>query len=554
MLALLWACVEAPDAVTSTVIPDLRDTARPNDTGFVLETGGETPKDTGGPVPPLPGILLNEVVAKNRSTGDDGTGTFPDWIELYNPTAGPVAFDRIALHDHSGALWRGGEGELPAGGYAIVWADGIGGEALGQAHAPFALDGDGGETVVLSVDGFVVDRLAVGELGPDVAWARFPDGETWMPTIRATPNATNGVEPGTGLDPTSLVFADGVIHDIHILLSDADITALRADRLTYVEGGVTFAEGTFSDVGVRLKAYVGSSRTIDQKCGFKIDLNRYADHSWHGLKTVTLNNMVQDYTYIHEALAYQFYRAAGVPAPRTVYAHVYVNDEYYGLYLLVETIDDTFLARWYADNSGAMYEGAYGVDLFDGSEYSFDYDEGANYYDRSDLTVLINVLDEGSSDAALADLEQVADLDEMLRNMAVEALIWHWDGYTTRNNYRLYHDPVSDRFQILPWGTDQTFVNYYYDPWSNYGRLFTTCIANDACEARYNAILLELADTMEGLDLWTQASDLESGLYGDIAGDPRREFDLNTHNAYMTATQNQMTTWPAAVRVAVGNR
>jgi spore coat protein CotH len=36
-------------------------------------------------------------------------------------------------------------------------------------------------------------------------------------------------------------------------------------------------------------------------------------------------------------------REAGAVVPRVGFAKVYVNDEYWGLYLLVEQIDKTFL-------------------------------------------------------------------------------------------------------------------------------------------------------------------------------------------------------------------
>ena len=52
-----------------------------------------------------------------------------------------------------------------------------------------------------------------------------------------------------------------------------------------------------------------------------------------GLKKLTLNNMVQDASMVHEGLAYRAFRAVGVPAPRTGYAFVRLNGSAYGVYL-----------------------------------------------------------------------------------------------------------------------------------------------------------------------------------------------------------------------------
>jgi len=126
-------------------------------------------------------------------------------------------------------------------------------------------------------------------------------------------------------------------------------------------------------------------------------------------------------------------------------------------------------------------------------------------------------------------------------------LILHWDGYTTRNNYRLYRDPTTGRFQIIPWGTDQTFVNLYYYPWSGYGRLFTFCLENPSCSDRYDARLVEVAEVMKDLGLADKAADLESWLLPEIYDDPRKEFGYDLHLLYYDATLSTLATWPDTV-------
>ncbi len=522
----------------------------PPDTGVVVAAGDSDappPVDTGSAADPVaPRLLLNEVVAKNDSTWDGGDGTWPDWVEIYNASDEAIELATVALRDSSELTWIGPPGTLLPGERYVVVASGT--VDAGTQHAPFKLDGDGDERLVLSVEGVVSDRLSVGSVPRDTAWARLPDGGAWGITVHTTAGASNPATAGDSLDPTDLVFQLDEVVPIEITLSDAAINSLRASRLSWVDGSVTFPEGTFPDVQVRLKAYVGSSRTIDQKCGFKVDLNEYEDRRWHGVETLTLNNMVQDVTYVHEYMAYTLYRALGVPAPRQGYAWVTVNGQDYGLYLIMESIDDRFLDRWYADPTGPLFEGAYGVDLYSGYENSFEYDEGPDSSDRSDLTELIAVLDQGASESNLVELEAIFDMDEFLRNMAVEAVSLHWDGYTTRNNYRLYRDPSTGKFTIIPWGTDQTFLTAYYGPWSALGRVFQWCLDVQSCADRYDAILLEATYTMDALDLGTLGSDLAADLRPYMELDPRKEFSMSTHDYYLAATVASVASYPQSVR------
>jgi hypothetical protein len=56
-------------------------------------------------------------------------------------------------------------------------------------------------------------------------------------------------------------------------------------------------------------------------------------------------------------------------------------------------------------------------------------------------------------------LGRVLDVDSFARYLAMQVLTANWDGYAMfRNNYRVYHDPASDRITFFPHGMDQTFA------------------------------------------------------------------------------------------------
>lgn len=480
-----------------------------------------------------PGLVLNELLPDNDSTWMLADGSYPDLVELYNAGEGPVALAQVRLVSAGGA-WAGTEGELAPGERLLL-------------TGALPLDGDG-DVVELWVGSSRIDRVSTGPVPGDVVVARYPDGGAWAPSIRATPGWTNGNAPSESVDPSSVFFEN--LTDVRLYLSDASWEHLAADPYTEVEGSLAFEGAFFPKVSVRRKGVYGSLRSMDQKAAFKVDINEYQDQRLRGLETLTFNNMVQDWTYVHEYLTYGLYRALDLPAPRVGWSRVWVNDTYFGLYANVETVDDTFLARWYADPSGNLYEGAYGVDFYQGYESYFECDECVNPDDRSDITAVSTVLDQAPSAESWAALQALVDMDQLTLYMAVEAAAWHWDGYTTSNNYRVYHDPTDGRFTMLPWGTDQTWVDEWYAPYTGYGRIHAWCMTWPECRALYSRQLDVVADRIEELDLDVAMRRWLAELEPDIEADPRKEWYLSGRQDYLSRTEAEILAAPDRLRAA----
>ncbi len=251
------------------------------------------------------------------------------------------------------------------------------------------------------------------------------------------------------------------------------------------------------DVTVKLKGH-DTFRPIGQKSALRIKFAK--DQRLYGLKSLTLNNMVSDPSLTHEALGYDLFRAAGVPAPLAGYAYVRINGAGYGLYLNLEHYDDVSLKRIFAGaKSRHLYEPAdYFVDVEPGRARDFEIDEG-DEEDVSDLEALIAAVDDPDS-----DLSQVADLDEMTRMWAVEQFIGHWDGYSVSGrpwqvNYFLRSDK-NGRFSMLPWGIDQAFW-VAFPLFSGGGLLTLRCRADSACQAKLDAALAQTLSTAGAIQI-----------------------------------------------------
>ncbi|MEZ4468532.1 MAG: CotH kinase family protein [bacterium] len=253
------------------------------------------------------------------------------------------------------------------------------------------------------------------------------------------------------------------------------------------------------DVGFRIKGRAGSFRTLDRKSAFKVKIDfSVPDQRFLGMKKLTLNNMVQDRAMVHEWLAYTLFRGMGVASPRTGYAKVWLNGDFYGLYSHIETLDDVMLDRWFA-STVHLYEGAYGADLFPNQENNLEPDEG-DPLDRSDLTTVINLL-HSVDPADFYDVSQaLIDWPQVLSTMVTEIYIGHWDGYApTRNNY-YFHFDNQGVMRLLPWGTDQTFDRHL--AWRDgRGLLLERCRASLGCMMAFDLTLLRLVRLVDELDL-----------------------------------------------------
>jgi len=117
----------------------------------------------------------------------------------------------------------------------------------------------------------------------------------------------------------------------------------------------------------------------------KVKLDKYvAGQEVAGYADLILNNSVQDPTYLRQCLGYALFEAAGIPSPRCGFAHVRVNGEDLGVYVLVESVDKAFLRRRGADTTGNMYEGVFS-DFREGWLGTFEAETNAATTDRSDL-------------------------------------------------------------------------------------------------------------------------------------------------------------------------
>ncbi|MAE72217.1 MAG: hypothetical protein CME06_17320 [Gemmatimonadetes bacterium] len=144
--------------------------------------------DTGSPET----LVINELCASNATVVSDEMGEYDDWVEIFNPTTGPLSTAGLYLSDDWGGeplRWTLPVRTLAPGEVLLLWLDGD--TEQGELHGPFRL-ARGGEEVALirgpESDPLVVDRIVFGYQETDWSLARVPAGQpTWEPSGEPTP-------------------------------------------------------------------------------------------------------------------------------------------------------------------------------------------------------------------------------------------------------------------------------------------------------------------------------------------------------------------------------
>jgi spore coat protein H len=305
------------------------------------------------------------------------------------------------------------------------------------------------------------------------------------------------------------LFDDNILHEVSIEVAPELVQELSLDNDERIPASITVDGAVVSTIGIRLKGNIGSAQDINTgKPGFSIKTDEFVlDQQLDGISKFTLDNMVQDPSFVSAFLGHELFRRAGVPTARTAYARVNFNGEYFGVYLLVESMNKDFLKDHFDDASGNLFEGP--GDLLNVDILDLDTNEEVN--DRSDLEALREVVLGVDDSSVLPAFGRLIDLGAFLRYYAMESLVYHWDGYATfgtfgccgPNNYAVYHEPESNRFFWLPRGMDGLFLDVtagVLRPPSPGASIPQRLMANAAFKAEFAKMVRELLNTAWNVD------------------------------------------------------
>ncbi|MDO4796566.1 MAG: CotH kinase family protein [Coriobacteriales bacterium] len=198
---------------------------------------------------------------------------------------------------------------------------------------------------------------------------------TAMYALGATTEQVSGHDMGY----EQTLFSTDKVHSIDIAMDNWDEFIQNCENEEYATCTVVVDGESYKNVAIRAKGNT-SLRNVSQldseRYSFKVEFDQYESaRTYHGLDKLSLNNLIQDNTYMKDYLTYRMMGAFGVDAPLASYANITVNGEDWGLYLAVEGVEDSFLERVYGNDTGDLYKPdsmSFGGGRGNGREFNMD--------------------------------------------------------------------------------------------------------------------------------------------------------------------------------------
>ena len=299
-----------------------------------------------------------------------------------------------------------------------------------------------------------------------------------------------------------------------------------------------------SDIGFRLR---GNTSRYSQKKSFKVSFNSFVSgRKFYGIEKMNLNGEHNDPSIGRSRICWEWLRAVDIPAPRSTHVEVYINGNYYGLYIMVEHVDEEFVQSRFDNNDGNLYMCLYPADLAylgtdpdlykltSGDRQVYELKINSEYNDYSDLAHFIDVLNNTPLENLECELEKVFNLNDYLKIMAMDVITGNWDGYIyNKNNFYLYHNTKTDRFEYIPYDLDNTLGIDWLDrdwgtrniyEWSQHGSevrpLYTRLLEVQSIRDRYSFYIKQLLDLLADQDsLFGEIDQLRSLISPSVVDD-----------------------------------
>ncbi|MBX3743703.1 MAG: CotH kinase family protein [Verrucomicrobiae bacterium] len=362
-------------------------------------------------------------------------------------------------------------------------------------------------------------------------------------------------------DPAAAFFEPGRVHAIHLIVSAEDWEAMeprqgqgggfgppgagrrgfdlseafesgRATRpglagalgldFAYVRGSIEVDGERVGEVGLR---YKGNGTYVMAQGGdkrpMKVDFNRYVKgQRFRGLKTLNLHNNVVDRTFLHETLGYAVAREAGLPAPRTTYAEVWITvpgrheRAPLGVYTVTEQVDDVFLKGRFGTGKGLLMKPGgreslrYRGEAWAEYERPLNVKEKGSAADRERMVAFLKLLEEADDATFAREVGRYVDVENTALFLALNVAMVNLDSILTiGQNYYAYLEAESGRLHWWLWdldncwgyfalmGTPEQRVAFSIgQPWQGENRLIERLLGVEKIRSRYLADLKRLIE------------------------------------------------------------
>jgi spore coat protein CotH len=317
-------------------------------------------------------------------------------------------------------------------------------------------------------------------------------------------------------------------HQTNFICRDQELAALAGAQISElpriicdfaVEFHWKFQGRDITTPEVAIKSHGKGSRS-NIKPSFKIEFNHYESQNlFLGLRSIVLRANTQDASQMHERVAMAFFRMMGIPAPREAHTRLYINDQYAGLYTIVEEVDPIFIQRQFGEINGYLYSYEWpftwvfqylGAEASKYSPLPFKPENNEDHFDPGPIEAMVRTINQAPDSQLSTALSQYIDLNALFREIGAEDFIAEQDaiiGDYGINNLYLYRFENTLRSIFLPWDKSNTFWAINRDIFHNWATNVLTrralAVAPDLV-AIYKTTMSHGADVAGGPGGWLE--------------------------------------------------
>lgn len=274
--------------------------------------------------------------------------------------------------------------------------------------------------------------------------------------------------------PGDLLFnSNNMIHTVKFTFADTNWYTIlvnnynlgnQLDSSIYYPCNVEIDGTLMSNVGVKFKGNSSWNHPNGKK-SMKISFAEFVPgQRYDSLKQLNLNNSYNDPTFLREKLYLDVLKQNNIEGPRCQYASVFVNNQPYAFYTLVEEIDKTFLETHFGGNGGNLYKGDPKGDMkWEGWSQSSYYDNfelktNEDVNDWSDLLALLNAINNTPTLQWKDSAEKYINIHQFVKHYAAYIVFATLDSYVgSGHNFFIYYNKQTDQFEFIQWDTNGAF-------------------------------------------------------------------------------------------------
>lgn len=263
------------------------------------------------------------------------------------------------------------------------------------------------------------------------------------------------------------LFDDSFLHEIRFESAD---TMHFIQTKSYQQLRMVVDGQALDSVGFKRKGNI-SAYTNPNKFAIKIKTNKYVKgREYDGIKEFTLHMNYQDPSMMREKLTYDICAAMGLYSLRTAFAKVYINNEYWGLYTLVEGKDEMYKQVFSDRDMDAIESLDIGNMCFISntpSDYDVDNNGGIPTYkfengnENTAWPRFAQMIDKANNTADNVYLDTVSkylNLRDFFRYQAINTWLMNMDSYIGFQGNQIYvYDVNTQRWEVTPWDFNASF-------------------------------------------------------------------------------------------------